>query len=191
MMGIQDTFLQFPEIATGRLRLRPIEQKDAEALFTILSDERVTEYYGHGPHRTINHTRELIRQIQERYEMSEAIRWGITFKGEDALIGSCSLHRFGPGYHYCQTGYELNPLYWRRGIAEEAMRAVLDYAFNEMGLHRVEAIIDIANAGSKGLLLKLGFSYEGNLRQRYFQDDQFLDEYYFGLLKHEWAGQGR
>ena len=51
---------------------------------------------------------------------------------------------------------------------------------------RTEAIIDIANEGSKGLLLKLGFTYEGNLRQRYPLSGQFLDEHYFGLLKHEW-----
>ena len=68
----------------------------------------------------------------------------------------------------------------------EAMSSVLTYGFAELGLHRVEAIIDIANERSKGLLLKLGFTYEGNLRQRYFFRDHFEDEHYFGLLKDEW-----
>jgi ribosomal-protein-alanine N-acetyltransferase len=68
----------------------------------------------------------------------------------------------------------------------ETMSAILAYGFTELGLHRVEAIIDIANERSKGLLLKLGFTYEGNLRQRYYFRDRFEDEHYFGLLKDEW-----
>jgi ribosomal-protein-alanine N-acetyltransferase len=53
-------------------------------------------------------------------------------------------------------------------------------------MHRVEAIIDIENEESKGLLLKPGFTYEGILRQRYFFRDHFEDERYFGLLRDEW-----
>jgi hypothetical protein len=59
---------------------------------------------------------------------------------------------------------------------------------NRIGLHRVEAIIDIANVRSKNLLLKLGFTYEGYLRQRFPFRGQFLNEYYFGLLNDEWHG---
>jgi ribosomal-protein-alanine N-acetyltransferase len=70
----------------------------------------------------------------------------------------------------------------------EAMSAILTFGFSELGLHRVEAVIDIENDRSKNLLLKLGFSYEGNLRQRYFLRGEFLDEYYYGLLKDEWQG---
>jgi ribosomal-protein-alanine N-acetyltransferase len=55
-----------------------------------------------------------------------------------------------------------------------------------MGLHRIEAVIDIANERSKNLLLKLGFQYEGNLRQRFLFRGNFEDEYYFGLLRDEW-----
>ncbi len=62
----------------------------------------------------------------------------------------------------------------------------MTYGFDLLGLHRVEAIIDMANERSKGLLLKLGFTYEGNLRQRYSFRDHFEDEHYFGLLRDEW-----
>ena len=71
----------------------------------------------------------------------------------------------------------------------EAMSAILTFGFSELGLHRVEAVIDIANERSKNLLLKLGFTYEGILRQRFPFRGQFLDEHFFGLLKDEWQGQ--
>lgn len=114
--------------------------------------------------------------------------WGITLTGKDTVIGSCGFHHFSPGFHRAETGYELNRTFWGKGIMFEAMSAILTYGFSELDLHRVEAIIDIANERSKGLLLKLGFTYEGNLRQRYPFRDRFEDEHYFGLLKDEWHG---
>ena len=68
----------------------------------------------------------------------------------------------------------------------EAIAAILTYGFTELGLHRIEAVTDPRNTPSKSLLLKLGFTYEGNLRQHFFFRDQFLDAHYFGLLQNEW-----
>jgi ribosomal-protein-alanine N-acetyltransferase len=93
---------------------------------------------------------------------------------------------FGPDFHYAETGYELHREYWRQGIMTEAMSVILTYGFTELGLHRIEADIDPRNTRSMSLLLKLGFTYEGNLRQRYFFRGQFEDEHYYGLLKDEW-----
>lgn len=185
-MTINDAFTHFPNLTTSRLHLREIRPADAEALFAILSDQETMKFYGHEPHQSLEDTQKLIEQIQRRYARREAIRWAITLRGEDKLIGSCSFHHFDAGFHRAETGYDLNRAYWGKGIMAEAMSAVLTYGFTELGLHRIEANIDIANERSKGLLLKLGFRYEGNLRQRYFFRDHFEDEHYFGLLKDEW-----
>lgn len=187
-MTIDAAFTRFPTLTTNRLILRQIRTDDAEALFTTFSDEEAMQFYGHEPHRTLDDTRQSIEQTQARYARREAIRWGITLKGEDRVIGSCSFHHFDTGFHCAETGYELNRAFWRRGIMTEAVSTILTFGFTELRLHRVEAIIDIANEQSRGLLLKLGFTYEGNLRQRYLFRDQFEDEHYFGLLKHEWHG---
>lgn len=185
-MTIDVAFTHFPTLTTNRLLLRQFQPDDAESLFAILSDSQVTEFYGHEPHQSLDDTRELIRQIQVRYERSEALRWGITLRGVDRLIGSCSFHHFDPDFHRAETGYELHRAYWGKGIMTEAMSVILTYGFTELELHRVEAIIDIVNDRSKSLLDKLGFTYEGNLRQRYYFQGRFEDEHYFGLLKDEW-----
>ena len=187
-MTIDTAFAHFPTLTTTRLLLRQIWLDDAGALFTTFSDEEAMQYYGHEPHRAIGDTHQLIEQTQVDYARRESIRWGITLWGEDRVIGSCGFHHFDADFHRAETGYELNRAYWRRGIMTEAVSAILTFGFAELGLHRVEAIIDIANEQSKGLLLKLGFTYEGNLRQRYVFRDRFEDEHYFGLLKHEWHG---
>src|SRR6266567_7226706 len=185
-MTIDAAFTHFPYLTTSRLLLRQVQPNDAEALFATFSDEEVMEFYGNSPHRSLGTTQKWIREVQVRYARRESIRWGITLHDEDRVIGSCSFHHFDPGFHRAETGYELNRAFWRQGIMFEEMSAVLTYGFAELGLHRVEAIIDIANEGSKGLLLKLGFTYEGNLRQRYYFFDHFGDEHYFGLLRNEW-----
>lgn len=187
-MTIDAAFKRFPSLTTNRLLLRQIQPEDAEALFATFSDEEAMQFYGHEPHRSLDETHRSIEQTQAHYARREAIRWGITLKGEDKVIGSCSFHHFDTGFSRAETGYELNRTFWRQGLMVEAMSAVLTYGFTELGLHRVEAIIDMANEPSKKLLLKLGFTYEGNLRQRYAFLDRFEDEHYFGLLQDEWHG---
>jgi RimJ/RimL family protein N-acetyltransferase len=187
-MTIDAAFTYFPSLSTNRLFLRQIQPQDAEDLFKTFSDEEAMQFYGHEPHRSVDETHALIEQIQARYARREAIRWGITLKGEGRVIGSCGFHQFDTGFHRAETGYELHRTFWGQGVMTEAVSAILTYGFIELELHRVEAVIDIANERSKGLLLKLGFTYEGNLRQRYSFRDRFEDEHYFGLLRDEWHG---
>jgi [ribosomal protein S5]-alanine N-acetyltransferase len=187
-MSIDAMFTQFPCLNTDRLLLRQIQPNDVEALYAIFSDEEAMQFYGREPHRSLDDTDELIRRIQAHYAWRESIRWGIMFQGEDAVLGLCSFRHFDEGFHRAEMGYALHRAFWGKGIMFEAMSAILTYGFTELGLHRVEAIIDSANERSKALLRKLGFTYEGNLRQRYSFLDQFEDEHYFGLLKNEWHG---
>jgi len=185
-MTIDEAFTRFPALTTKRLRLRQIRPTDAEAFFATFSDEETMKFYGHEPHRSLRDSQELIERIQERYAQRENIRWGLTLHGEDRVIGSCSFHRFDEGFHRAETGYDLNRDFWGQGLMFEAMSAILTYGFTELGLHRVEAIIDLLNERSKNLLLRLGFTYEGNLRQRYYFRGRFEDEAYFGLLQQEY-----
>lgn len=187
-MTIDGMFTQFPCLTTDRLLLRRIQLTDAEALFAIFSDANVMEFYGHMPHRSEDDSQELIRQQHAWYARREGIRWGITRKGQDRVIGSCGFYLFDEGFHRAETGYELNRTFWREGIMTEAMAAILTYAFAELGLHRIEAVVDDVNERSKGLLRKLGFTHEGTLRQRFYFRDRFWDEHYFGLLSNEWHG---
>lgn len=185
-MSIEAAFTQFPTLTTERLSLRQIQPGDIEALFAIMSDAEVMQYYGRPPLQSIEEARLVFAKIQQRYKQRTGLRWGITLRGEDRLIGSCTANRFDPDNNHAEVGYELDRAFWGQGIMTEAMSAVLTYCFTELDLHRVEANIDIVNERSKSLLLKLGFSYEGRLRERFFSRGRFEDEYYFGLLKNEW-----
>ena len=178
-------FAQFPILETEHLILRQIEPPDAEALFATFADEAVMEFYGDLPHQSIEDSRDLIHRQHEWYARREGIRWGITRRGEDRVIGSCGFFRFDEDFRRAETGYELAQAYWHMGIMTEALRAALAFAFTTADLHRVEAVVDDVNERSKGLLRKLGFTHEGTLRQRFYFRDRYWDEHYFGLLKEE------
>ncbi len=181
-----DMFTAFPVIETPRLILRQIQPEDAEALFATFSDEDVMEFYGDLPHKSVEDSRELIRMQHEWYARRQGIRWGITRRGDDTVIGSCGFFHFDEGFLRAEAGYELNKAHWRQGIMTEAFSAILTYGFNEAGLRRVEAMVDGENERSKNFLLSLGFTHEGTLRQRFFFKGRFHDDLYFGLLRDEW-----
>lgn len=115
-MSIDAAFTHFPSFTTNRLHLRQIQPTDAEALFAIKSDQKVTEFYGQEPHQSLENTHALIQQLQALYDRREAILWGITFKSEDTVIGSCTFWNFDPDFKCAETGYELHRAYWRQGI---------------------------------------------------------------------------
>ncbi len=179
-------FTRVPQIETPRLVLREIRASDADATFATFSDAQTMEFYGEAPHQSVEESRALIRAIADWYARRQGIRWGITRRGADEVIGSCGLFKFDEGFSRAETGYELRRAYWRQGIMAEAMRGLLGFGFGAMGLHRIEASVDGANERSQGLLRKLGFTHEGTLRQRFAWQGRFIDEHYFGLLRDEW-----
>jgi ribosomal-protein-alanine N-acetyltransferase len=185
-MTIDEAFTHFPSLTTQRLHLRPVQLADAEALFAIRSDQQVTEPYGREPYQAIEDAHATIQRFQELYERREAIFWVITFKGTDTFIGSCTLFQFDPDFQCAETGYELHRAYWRQGIMAEAMPSILTYGFTDLGLHRIEANVGAGNTPSRNVILKLGFIYEGNVRQRYYFHGQYADQPRFGLLEDEW-----
>jgi ribosomal-protein-alanine N-acetyltransferase len=189
-MNITDAFSQFPILTTDRLRLRQVQSSDRAALFEMWSDPKATRYLQHLAHASVEDTDIYLHATTMRYQRREAITWAITFQDRDAeLLGTCSLHHFGAGFRRAETGYALRPAYWGQGITHEAMLAVLDYGFSDLSLHRIEALIDDANTASKNLLLKLGFTYEGNLRERFLIGGTLKDEHYYGLLQREWQNR--
>lgn len=184
-MTVEAAFNPFPILTTQRLVLRQLVPADGEALFVIKSDFEVTKHYGQEPHQSVRDTLAWIEVLRTSYEQRTDLAWCVTLK-DGTLIGACTLWNLDPGYHHGEIGYELHPAYGGQGIMTEAVSAILDFGFSVLGLHRVEATPFDDNAASKSLLLKLGFSYEGNLRQRYFFRDHYKDQLYYGLLKEEW-----
>jgi len=186
MMSIDRAFAHFPSFRTERLLVRPLEASDAEAIFAIKSDPKVTEAYGTEPHKSVDETREWVEGRLNARGQRDSLFWVFVPMGEERAIGSCCYWHFDSGSRCAELGYELNRSYWGKGIMSEALPPVLAYGFDAMQLNRIEACPLAENAPSNALLLKLGFRYEGNLKERVYFRGHFADQYYYGLLKSEW-----
>ena len=190
-MSIDAAFTTFPSLTTDRLRLREIRATDAETLFSLKSDPEVTTSYGQEPHRSLEDTKAWIQRLRDAYTRRDGLAWCVTFKEQDLALGTCLFYNFDTDFKCGELGYELMRVHWRKGIMGEALPAAITFAFNELGLHRIEANPLEHNASSASLIVKLGFTLDGRLRQRAFFRGQYLDQLYYGLLEDEWRGRNR
>jgi len=184
--AIESAFTHFPVLTTDRLRIRQIQPSDADAFFVIRSDPEVRYPYGEEPYQSISEAHAMIQRLQNSYAQHDSLFWCITLKREDTAIGSCCFWNFSSNLECAEIGYELGRSFWRKGFAREAIRAIITHGFTTFGFHRIEANPLAANTPSRNLLLKLGFTYEGNLRERVSFRGRFEDQHFFGLLRNEW-----
>jgi ribosomal-protein-alanine N-acetyltransferase len=178
-------FHPFPVIETTRLILRAITIDDAPDLFSLRKNIDVLRYLDRAPHRTLNDSREMIQKITDGIKNNNMIEWIITLKGKKDMIGSISYHRIEKEHYRAEIGYMLQPEHWRKGIINEAMVAVLDYGFDVMKLHSIEANINPDNVASSNLLKKHGFVREAYFRENYFFNGNFIDTEIYSLLAKE------
>jgi RimJ/RimL family protein N-acetyltransferase len=168
---------------TRDLRLRPSNSTDAEGMLAMLSDPESMKYWSDQPISDINEAIEVLNKDLESDAQGNSMCWAVTLKGQDKMIGKCILFQFNEANHRAEIGYILNRKYWRQGYMHQALGAVIDFAFNTLDLHRIEADIDTQNTASLGLLEKLGFKREGLFRERWFVYDQWQDSVMLGLLR--------
>ncbi|HRB38799.1 MAG TPA: GNAT family N-acetyltransferase, partial [Bacteroidia bacterium] len=114
-------------------------KNDADEIFRLRSDKKITEYLDRDPPKSIEEIYEWVIKVDAEIDENRGISWGMYLKGEPKLIGSIGLWRTVPEHHYAEIGYSLLNEYQRKGLMFEAMIAALKYGFNEMQLHRVEA----------------------------------------------------
>lgn len=186
-MPFDAAFSSFPALSTNRFHLRQIQPSDAEAFLQIKSDAEVTSSYGREPHRSLQDTQAWLQRLQDTYAQREGILWAITHKTRDLPIGSCNFWPLDPESRCAEIGYELNRTVWGQGIMSEVLPTVISYGFKELGLNRIEATPLAKNARSSKVLLKLGFTHEGTLRQRVLFRAVYEDLMYFSLLMTEWT----
>lgn len=173
----------FPVLETKRLILRQIKKEDARNIFFYLSDPEVMKHYGLLPFERVEDAQNEIEWYQSIQDNQTGRRWGITLKNEDTVIGSCGYFNHKLQHRRAEIGYELSREYWGKGIASEAVQAVLNYGFEQMKLHRVEALIEPPNKASLKLVERLGFKREGLLRDYEWAGDSFDDLYMYALLE--------
>lgn len=150
-----------PEIETERLVLRRMRADDAEDMYEYASDPEVTRYLTWFPHPDSRYTRDYLEYLGTRYRVGDFFDWAITLKGSGKMIGTCGFTSFDYTNDSAEMGYVLNPKYRGQGIVPEALRALLDFGFSKLALHRAEARFIEGNEASRRVMEKVGMRFEG------------------------------
>jgi [ribosomal protein S5]-alanine N-acetyltransferase len=177
--------LPTPTLYTARLRLRPFTDADADALFALQSNAYVLRYWDSPPWHERARAERFIAACRRMAEEGTGAPLAIDHS-EDAFIGWCSLTRWNPDYRSASLGYCLHDAAWGHGYATEAVRALLEWAFDTLDLNRVQAETDTRNAASARVLEKLGFVREGTLREDCVVNGDVSDSWVFGLIRRQW-----
>jgi [ribosomal protein S5]-alanine N-acetyltransferase len=127
----------------------------------------------------------MIAGIHRGFAERTVLQWGVVRNADGRLLGTVTLMPAG-GQPRAELGYILGRAHWGQGYASEAQRRVIDFAFTELGLHRLEADTHPANARSVRSLERLGFRVEGVLRERWLVAGERSDSVILGLLATEW-----
>lgn len=179
--------------AEARIRLRAPRQPadddgaDLEALWTVFSDVRALRYWSREPFEAREQAAEYLAGIARGLATGALFQWAVADAATDALIGTVTLLAWDRTHRRCELGFILGHDWWGRGLASEAVRAALGFAFSSMDVHRVEADVDPENGASLRLLRRLGFREEGRLAERWFTYGEWRDTALLGLLARDYA----
>ncbi len=185
-LTLSDALHDLPQLLTERLLLRRIRTDDAEDIFTYASDPAVTATLTWETHLSIDDSIAFIQQVIDGYERDEQATWGIEHSASRRLIGTIGYNSIHAGGYVGEVGYALARQYWRLGLMTEALRAVLDFGFQHMGLRRIEATCRIDNTGSYRVMEKAGMQLDGILRDAQYVKGRLITVRLYSLLRNDY-----
>ncbi len=180
--------LSTPTLTTSRLVLRPVADRDADALFAMHSSAHVLRYWDAPPWADRARADGFVARSRAMAEDGTGVRLVLERAADGAFLGWVMLGRWNPDFRSAALGYCLDEPAWGAGHATEAARAVLAWAFATTDLNRVQAECDTRNPASARVLEKLGFRREGTLREDCVVEGVVSDSWVYGLLRREWPG---
>lgn len=186
-----------PVIRGRRVLLRPLTDQDVPALYGIFSDPEVMRFWSHPPFTNESQAEHYLEEVAAGLESKTLFQWGLARLARLArlapiaeepseLLGTCTLWQLDVPNQRAEVGFILGREHWGQGLMKDGFGALIDYAFSELGIRRLEADVDPENTSSIGLLERLGFELEGRLRERWSVGGVVTDSLFYGLLERDW-----
>ena len=174
-------------LQTSRLVLRKAVPEDAHPMFqNWASDPEVGKYLTWPPHESVAITQMIIDSWIAAYDKEDTYQWMIVPKDTPhSPIGTISVVHQKDSVGKAEIGYCIGRSWWHQGIMTEALQAVIDFLFDEVGMNRIEACHDPRNPNSGLVMKKCGMQYEGTLRQSDRNNQGICDICVWSILKQE------
>lgn len=176
-------FHPFQNLETERLLLRRLNDNDVNEVLELRGNPENMKFIPRPLAKNTDDALEHIKMINDKIDENVGINWAVTIKGSDKMIGLLGHYRIQPENHRAEIGYMILPQYQGKGYVTEAIKAVMEYGFNQMNLHSIEAVIDPENYASEKALQKIGFVKEAHILENKLFDGKFWDTVIYSMLK--------
>ena len=172
---LEINFGDFPVLKTERLVLRQMNDADSEALFRLRSNPEIMRHFDSPLMQSSEEARLFIERINAMFNANEGIQWTISLLSDSKTIGTITIWKIDKQHHRGEVGYLLDTAYQRQGLMREALAAVLEYGFDTLQIHSMEANVNVDNSASMNLLKRCGFVQEAYFRENFYFNGKFLD----------------
>jgi RimJ/RimL family protein N-acetyltransferase len=164
-----------PALHGSMISLRELRATDAPALLAAFGSAEVTRLISPPP-PTLDGFEKFIAWTHRQREAGQSLAFGIVLKGTDTVVGLFQVRALQPGFDIAEWGFALGSEHWGSGVFTDGAQLVLDFVFDTLGVHRLEARPAIKNGRGNGALQKLGATQEGVLHRSFLRDGVYLDQ---------------
>lgn len=171
-----------PVLGGSRVTLRELRPSDAPGLVTMLSNEEVTRFISPPP-STVDGFEQFIEWTQRKRAAGSYLCFGVVPHGFDTAVGVFQIWQMDPAFGAAEWGFAIGSPFWGTGVFVESARLVLDFAFETIGVHRLEGRATVQNARGNGALRKIGAMQEGVLRQWFHRDQRLSDGILWSIVR--------
>ena len=174
-----------PVLSGKRVTLRELRASDAPSLFAMLTTEEVSRFISPPPTTVDGFERFIAWTIRQRSAGTYAC-FAVTLHGSDTAIGIFQLRELDPGFGTAEWGFAIGSPFWGTGAFKEGAELMVQFAFETVGVHRLEARAAVRNGRGNGALRKIGAVQEGVLRKAFLKDGEYLDQVLWTILDEDW-----
>lgn len=183
---VTKVFRNIPVLETEHLILRKMDKKDADDMYDYAKRTDTTRYLLWNPHPDRKFSYQYLVYLNHQYKVGEFHDWAVVDKDSGRMIGTCGFTRFDYQNDGAEIGYVLNPDFWGRGYATEAVQRVIRFGFDYLGLHRIEAKYMEENIASRRVMEKCGMIFEGIRRDGILVKGRYVSVGVCSILRNEY-----
>jgi [ribosomal protein S5]-alanine N-acetyltransferase len=174
-----------PILTGSMVTLRELRLSDAPSLLAMLSTEEVARFISPPP-TTIEGFERFIAWTHRERAAGSYICFAVVPHGMDTAIGIFQVRQLEPGFATAEWGFAIGSAFWGTGVFADGAKMVIEFAFDAVGVHRLEARAAVANGRGNGALRKIGAVQEGILRKSFLRNGEYLDQSLWTILNDDW-----
>lgn len=173
-------------VLTGKtVTLRELRASDAPSLYALLTTEEVARFISPPPTSVEGFEKFIAWTLRQRTAGSYAC-FAVTVKGFDTAVGIFQIRELEAGFGTAEWGFAIGSAFWGTGVFQDGANQLLEFAFETLGVHRLEARAAVLNGRGNGALLKVGAVQECVLRKSFQRDGRQLDQMLYSILESDW-----